>query len=109
VIAATLSEQRCLRHPHREAVARCPECGHFFCRECVIEHERRVLCADCLATILQRAERRGSVFTQLLGALLGCVGLITAWLFFNLLGTTLARAPASFHEGTVWENVMPQP
>ena len=32
----------------REAVARCPECTQFFCRECITEHDDRVLCSACL-------------------------------------------------------------
>ena len=43
-----LSQQRCFNHTSREAVARCPECGRFFCRECITEHDDRVLCAVCL-------------------------------------------------------------
>jgi hypothetical protein len=35
------------------------------------------------------------------------VGMATAWLFFDLLGEALARAPISFHEGTVWEKLIP--
>ena len=38
----------CLRHPERPAVARCRSCGRSFCRECVVEHGRRLVCADCL-------------------------------------------------------------
>ena len=43
-----LSLQRCRNHAEREAVARCPGCGHHFCRECVTEHDDRILCAACL-------------------------------------------------------------
>ena len=42
------SNQRCWNHQDREAVCRCPECGRSFCRECVSEHESRLLCAACL-------------------------------------------------------------
>jgi hypothetical protein len=43
-----VAHQRCLHHHEREAVARCPECGHYFCRECITEHDERVICASCL-------------------------------------------------------------
>ena len=43
-----LAHQRCFNHATREAVARCPECHHFFCRECITEHDDRVLCTGCL-------------------------------------------------------------
>jgi hypothetical protein len=44
----TALHQRCWNHEDREAVCRCPECGRSFCRECVGEHESRLLCAACL-------------------------------------------------------------
>ena len=41
--------QSCFNHPDREASARCPACGNFFCHECVVEHGSRIICASCLA------------------------------------------------------------
>ena len=41
-------EQRCSNHEMREAVSRCPVCRRSFCRECVTEHEERLVCAACL-------------------------------------------------------------
>jgi hypothetical protein len=108
VIAASVIEQRCLRHPAREAVARCPQCGYSYCRECITEHEDRVLCADCLAKILRAEEQRGSILARMFGVLLGFLGIATAWLFFYCLGEALARAPISFHDGTIWEQVRPE-
>jgi hypothetical protein len=102
-----VAEQRCLRHMEREAVARCPQCRYFFCRECITEHEDRVLCADCLARMLRPSEKHGSALSHFVSAGLALCGVATAWLFFNLVGQLLARAPASFHEGTVWEKVLP--
>ena len=52
---AAVALQRCLHHGEREAIARCPECGSFFCRECITEHDERVLCASCLAKITRPA------------------------------------------------------
>lgn len=106
MIAASVSEQRCLRHPVREAVARCPECRQFFCRECITEHDDRVLCANCLAKILRASKKRDSVLARLAGLVLGAIGLATAWLFFYWLGQSVSRAPVSFHEGTVWEDLL---
>ncbi len=54
--------QRCQFHALREAVARCPECQRYFCRECVTEHDERLLCASCLRKLLERSspdKRRG--------------------------------------------------
>jgi hypothetical protein len=44
-----LRAMRCARHAERDAAARCPACGGFFCRECVVDHGGRLLCASCLA------------------------------------------------------------
>ena len=106
--ATLLAEQRCLRHIEREAVARCPQCRYFFCRECITEHEDRVLCADCLAKILRGREKPHSRLTQVATALFSASGVALAWLFFYFLGELLARAPASFHEGTIWEKLLPE-
>jgi hypothetical protein len=108
MMATSVAEQRCLRHPEREAVARCPQCRYFFCRECITEHEDRVLCADCLAKMLRPSEKHGSVLAQTGTALFSVFGIAIAWLFFYFLGELLARAPVSFHEGTVWEKIMPE-
>jgi hypothetical protein len=98
-----LVHQRCLNHPAREAVARCPECARFFCRECVVEHEDRILCAACLAQTVRGTETKRRSFANLWRVGFAALGIATAWLFFNLLGHMLLRIPASFHEGTVWQ------
>jgi len=50
---ASLHHQVCLNHHAREAVAKCPDCGHFYCRECIAEHDDRVICAACLRKMLK--------------------------------------------------------
>ena len=97
--------QRCVHHAGREAVARCPGCGRFFCRECVSEHEDRVLCASCLARV-PRVEKAGrSVPGSIVRGLMALMGILIAWWFFDLLGQGLMKLPASVHEGSVWKKV----
>jgi hypothetical protein len=97
------SYQRCLNHAEREAVARCPGCGQFFCRECVTEHEDQVLCAVCLRNAGRpRLLRRGGV-PVITRVAQGLAGLVVAWFFFYLVGEALLALPASFHEGTLWQ------
>ncbi len=103
-----LTRQRCWLHPAREAAARCPSCQRFYCRECVTEHDGRLLCAACLrakvAAVPATAARRWRALARGLGrvgALLVSVGLL--WGIFLLFGRTLARIPAPFHEGTLWK------
>jgi hypothetical protein len=99
----SLAYQRCFNHGEREAAARCPECGQFFCRECITEHEDRVICAACLGKLarIPLMKRKG-----LIGVRLACqclLGVIVAWFFFYLVGESLLALPTSFHEGKLWQ------
>lgn len=95
--------QRCLHHPLREAVARCPECTQFFCRECITEHDDRVICSACLRKLTAKPEARRRSFAPLGRVTMAITGLLVAWIFFFLIGRLLVNIPASVHEGTVWE------
>jgi hypothetical protein len=95
--------QRCRNHPAREAVARCPGCSRFFCRECISEHEGRVLCAFCLAALSRKNVTPRRRLARLGRVALACGGIMAAWIFFDLFGHLLLKIPASFHEGTIWE------
>jgi len=102
-VPVDISRQRCFNHAEREAVAQCLECLGFFCRECVTEHEDRLVCASCLrklasTPLFKRAGFAGAIRTA------QCVlGLLVAWFFFYLVGELLLRLPSSFHEGTLWK------
>jgi hypothetical protein len=98
-----LADQRCFNHARREAVARCPECGRCFCRECVTEHEDRVVCAACLKKLTRRPLLRQPAFARMLRLAQCGAGILIAWFFFFLIGESLSRLPASFHEGTLWQ------
>ena len=101
---ALLREQRCRHHPAREAAARCPACGGFFCRECVTEHEGRILCAGCLARLARTPDEKPRRRFHPLRALAGLLGLAALWLVFYAGGRLLLALPSSVHEGTVWES-----
>ncbi len=77
-------EQRCWTHEAREAVCRCPECRRSYCRECVTEHESRLVCAACLQTIgdRRRTQRAGRGTT----ALFLVAGILIAWVLFYSAG-----------------------
>lgn len=100
---AELSRQRCVNHWQREAVARCPECRRFFCRECVTEHEDRVICASCLSKQVKQAAKPRRSFRPVFRALHLLLAILTLWLFFYYGGRILLSLPDSFHEGTLWE------
>src|SRR6185436_12311089 len=99
----SLSQQRCFHHSLREAAARCPECGHFYCRECITEHDDRVICAACLRRLARPALARRLWFAGLLQAGQVGLGVVTIFLFFYFFGQSLLSLPASFHEGTLWQ------
>jgi len=99
----SLTHQRCFNHASRESVARCPECRRFYCRECVTEHEDRVICAACLKQLARGplSQRRGLIrLVQIVQCLAG--GLLL-WFTFYLIGAGLAAMPDSFHQGTLWK------
>ena len=97
-----LAHQRCFNHALREAVARCPECARFFCRECVTEHDDRMVCTDCLKKLVRVPLLRRPAFAGFLRIAQGLLGLFVAWFFFYLVGSTLLALPTEFHEGTLW-------
>jgi hypothetical protein len=98
-----LTQQRCANHVQREAVARCPGCGQYFCRECVTEHDERVICAACLRKLahVPLLRRRGFAGAIHLGQVL--LGWLLACFFFYLMGEQLLKLPSSFHERTLWQ------
>ncbi len=103
-MSARLALQRCWQHAAREAVARCPECGRSFCRECVVEHEGRILCAGCLARSSapeQKSARRWSLVPVRRG-LAALAGLLVLWFTFYAVGRGLLAIPSEWHEGAVW-------
>jgi len=99
----TLVHQRCFNHVAREAVARCPECRQHFCRECVTEHEDRVICSACLRKLTTVPLLKRPVFAVAVRTVQCLIGILVAWFFFYLIGTGLLFLPTSFHEGTLWQ------
>jgi hypothetical protein len=85
-------QQNCLFHPSRQAVARCPSCRNFYCRECVTEHDDRLICAACLKKLTPGAAMRGRRFR--LASLAPAAGLLIAWLCFYVVGWLLSRIPS---------------
>jgi hypothetical protein len=104
---ASLAAQRCFHHPSREAVARCPECGHYYCRECITEHEDRVICASCLRERAGKREKRKSRLGGVLVAGRWAMAFLVAWIYFHCIARMLVSIPSAFHEGTLWSLIDP--
>src|ERR1700694_295370 len=101
-MAGIVIQQRCWNHEAREAVCRCPECGRSYCRECVTEHEMRLLCAACLSKI-ERAATSHRAGRRLVPAGLALAGVIVAWLFFYGAGEALILITSRM-EQTSWQS-----
>ena len=93
----------CLNHTGREAVARCPECRRYYCRECVTEHDDRLVCAACLRKIAARRTEKRIWLAPLVRLAAAGAGLVLAWVCFYWIGQVLLLTPSEFHEGTVWK------
>jgi hypothetical protein len=103
--ALPLHHAACLNHAGREAVARCPSCSRYFCRECITEHGGRMLCSACfqaLTKVQEKPVRDWFILTTSVQALLG-LGLL--WFSTWLLGRVLLNIPTAFHEGYMWERL----
>jgi hypothetical protein len=99
---APLIHQRCFHHATREASARCPQCGHHYCRECIAEHAGKLICAACLRRSMTTPSSSGRWFAGLGRAIQLAVGVFLAWIFFYQSGRLLLQLPSAFHEGTIW-------
>ena len=100
----------CVIHPHREAAARCSSCSGFFCRECVTEHDLRMLCARCLrdhSAATDKPRHRNRILAALPVSIQLLAGAFILWLTFYLLGRCLVAIPSDFHEGTLWNTLAP--
>lgn len=105
----TLAARKCVRHIEREAIARCPSCGGDFCRECIVEHGGRLLCAACLAKEAKQstAAPRSRAFVRVAAdALVTMACALLLWIAFYAFGQFLKALPPDLHEGTVWKKAM---
>ena len=98
-----LTHQRCINHMFREAVARCPECGRFFCRECITEHDDKVLCASCLRKRLKPGGQRFHPYQWIFRLGHFSAGIVLLYVIFYYVAQILLALPADFHDGTLWQ------
>ena len=98
----SLSQQRCFNHRQREAAAKCLECGRYFCRECITEHEDRLLCSKCLRDTATSFKSKLSLLVVPVRLFQFFCGMALLWFVFYYLGDLLLTLPSSFHEGTLW-------
>jgi hypothetical protein len=95
-----LTLQRCLIHVDREAVARCPACRNYFCRECVTEHKRKFLCSNCLRSVVASVKPARRNAERFMLVIRMTIGMAIAWLFFYVIGQLLMLIPPNVHDGS---------
>lgn len=93
-----IAQLRCFNHEGREAVARCPQCGRTFCRECITEYKERILCAQCLAALSPKAQGRKTPASAILRGAWLLVSFLFLWAFYYYLGKALLLLPSAFHK-----------
>ena len=78
-------------------MARCPECKRHYCRECVTEHEHRLLCASCIASIeVDEVRERRPIPVR--GLIQITAGVTMLWVAFYILGQSLLLIPSEYHD-----------
>ena len=97
-----LADTRCFNHFERQSVARCPACTHHYCRECVTEHEGRLLCASCIAGPEEHAARK-RILAGLRAAAQLAVAVVILWAAFSFAGSAMLRIPSAFHEAPAFD------
>lgn len=95
--------RRCWNHHSREAVCRCPNCVRPFCRECVTEHEARLLCAECLQELSLVKVTPPGFMRRLAPATLFLASLTFSWILFLALGTLLTELTAPTEQTPIWQ------
>jgi hypothetical protein len=96
---SALLDTRCFNHAHREAAGRCTSCGRCFCRECVVSHDDRLLCATCLAAVAAGPRVLRFSWLRRLGRIARAALLLAvSWYAFFLLLHGLCDVPADFQD-----------
>ena len=82
----------------REAVARCPSCRRHYCRECVTEHDHKLLCASCIAALTSSSEVQEQRRWPILPTVQLSASVFVLWVSFYMVGQALLSIPAEFHD-----------
>ncbi len=95
---SVISQKRCFNHPEREAAARCLECNRDFCRECVTDHNHRLICTNCLHNLTGTKKRRIPFSKQGLIYILAIVSFLVLWVLWMGYGEYLLTTTENTHE-----------
>ncbi len=95
-------QQRCWNHQEREASCRCPVCARSFCRECVTEHQKQLVCASCLQKVARQRSAGRSFARRMLPTAMAAGGLLLAWLVYYGAGQFYMESQG--HQESSWED-----
>ncbi len=73
-------------------MCRCPRCRHFYCRECVTEHDGEFVCSACLRAIAapkQTVKVRWRTLKWVLSPAIYASALLVSWIYFYGIGQLL--------------------
>lgn len=90
-------QQRCFVHPSREAVSLCLDCHHAYCRECVVDHDGRLICAACLARLRAPLARGNRTLRKIVSAMSTALAILLCWILFYMFGRLLMMAEPARH------------
>lgn len=82
----SILKKRCYNHSEREAVGLCRECGSFYCRECITEHDDRLICSDCLKKTRRSVLTKNKYSGKFIFGLQCVTGFFVSWIFFYYSG-----------------------
>jgi len=86
-------QQHCWNHAQRGAVCHCPACHRPFCRECVSEHDSKLLCAICIKASVSAADgARARRMAPLWMATMAVASTLLAWAIFFSLGQIIMES-----------------
>ncbi len=84
----------CGLHPRRAAVAACNRCRRGFCRECIVEHQGRMLCPACIELLAAEATHsRVGIWLWIRVLLQSGFAIFAFYMVFYVLDRHLARIP----------------
>ena len=107
-----VAKRTCGIHVEREAVAQCPSCRKFFCRECITEHDYQMICAGCLAALLEgkgddeTAQKRAGISGPVLTVVQVVSGVMLVWFVCFTIAELLRQLPPDLHSGSMFEDIM---
>jgi hypothetical protein len=91
-MAENILQQHCWNHAVRGAVCRCPACRRAFCRECVSEHDSRLLCATCIQASLPVENPANRRVARIWVPSLALASALLAWFLFFSLGQIIMES-----------------